>query len=92
MKKLYTPFILILLFTFSAFAQNSDWKTKEDYLRDTAQVAKTIVWLEENPFPDSQRDRQEKAQYAFKWLEGAPYSVTVDGIFIQDIMQDNSFA
>ncbi|WP_347159530.1 hypothetical protein [Pontibacter chitinilyticus] len=91
MKQLYTLFAL-LLFALTSAAQSTDWKTKEDYLRDTAEVAKTIKWLEQNPFPDEYSERKKKAQYAFKWLEGAPYTVTLDATFLQAILEDKKFA
>ncbi|WP_242923779.1 hypothetical protein [Pontibacter liquoris] len=91
MKKLYILCTLVLL-TLTAAAQSTDWKTKEDYLRDTAQVAQTILWLEQHPFPEPFSEREEKAAYAFKWLEGAPYMVNIDATFLQGIVADKKFA
>ncbi|MBF9255293.1 hypothetical protein I2I11_18490 [Pontibacter sp. 172403-2] len=91
MKQLYISTLLVL-FSLVASAQSTDWQTKEDYLRDTAQVAQTIRWLEQNPFPEPFSERQQKAQYAFKWIEGAPYTVNIDATFLQPILEDKKFA
>ena len=93
MKHVYLLLLLICCFTAPALqAQNATWSTPEEYLRDTAQIAQTIRWLEGNAFPENFKDRKEKAAYVFKWLEGAPYTVMVDGAFIESIMKDKSFA
>jgi len=89
------PFFISLILTFLSLttsAQSSDWQTKEDYLRDTAQVAKTILWLEQNPFPELFSERQQKSAYAFKWIEGAPYMVNVNATFLQPVLEDSKFA
>lgn len=93
MKQIYLLLLLSFCLAVPALqAQNTNWRTPEDYLRDTAQVALTIRWLENNAFPENFKERKEKAAYVYKWLEGAPYTVKVESVFIESIMNDKSFA
>ncbi|MCB0497911.1 MAG: hypothetical protein KDC79_17360 [Cyclobacteriaceae bacterium] len=82
-------------FSFYSIAQtvgNTSWKTIDDYKAEEPNIAKNIVWLENNPIATEQNDTKALSEYIIKWLTNVPYlKVVLDGVFLESLMNNKKF-
>lgn len=95
MRTAISLLLLLLIFSVSLHAQqvgNTSWNSLDDYKAEEANIAKNIVWLENNPIATEQNDTKALSEYIISWLSNTPYiSVILDGVFLESLMNNKHF-
>lgn len=70
----------------------TSWETIEEFKAEEANIAKNIVWLENNPIATEQNDTKALSENIISWLTNTPYiSVVLDGVFLENLMDNKRF-